>query len=336
KAMVFGVAAYSANGQPYILASDINSGLWIVQESASPQLAILTTTLPDGNVGVPYAATLDAINGTLGPGKLVFRMAANSNPLPSGLSLDQNGNITGTPEASGQVNVTFAVDDGAGNTSNQTISMTIAQTLAMVPPAALIGTVNEAFTQTLTAVNGTAPYTFSLPRGPLPTGLSLSAAGVISGETGAVTTNAVVQVTDSSVPAQTATTTLPIQILPLTVSGTTLPRGAVGTGYAGTILFKNGTGPFVPVLTQGSLPAGLTMAANQSSNLSVVIQGTPTAAGVSNFTVQSTDADGQSSSQALTITVDPFEVTPPVLEAAVEGRGYLATLGAQGGTAPYT
>ena len=336
KAMVFGVAAYSANGQPYILASDINSGLWIVQESASPQLAILTTTLPDGNVGVPYTANLDAINGTLGPGKLVFRLAANSNPLPSGLSLDQNGNLTGTPQASGTVDVTFAVDDGAGNTSNQTISMTIAQTLAIVAPAAVVGTVNEAFTETLTAVNGTAPYTFSLPQRPLPSGLSLSAAGVITGLTGSVNTSVPVQVTDSSVPAQTATILLPLQILPLTVSGTNLPRGAVGAAYASSILFKNGTGPFAPGVIQGSLPAGLTMAADQTSNLSVVIQGTPTAAGISNFTVQATDADGQSTSQAFSITVDPFEVTPPVLDSAVEGRGYLATLGAQGGTAPFT
>ncbi|MGH9392643.1 MAG: Ig domain-containing protein, partial [Terriglobales bacterium] len=96
------------------------------------------------------------------------------------------------------------------------------------------------------------------------------------------------------------------------------------------------TGPFTPLVLNGSLPAGLSITANQSSTLTVLIQGTPSAAGSSNFTLQFTDADGQVLTQPYTLVVDPFELTPPVLTSAVEGRGYLQTLGAQGGAAPYT
>lgn len=57
------------------------------------------------------------------------------------------------------------------------------------PPAALnittstltAGTVGTAYNATLTVSNGTAPYSWSVSSGSLPTGLSLSAAGVISG-----------------------------------------------------------------------------------------------------------------------------------------------------------
>jgi hypothetical protein len=43
------------------------------------------------------------------------------------------------------------------------------------------GTVLFPYSQTITASGGSAPYTFTLPSGALPSGLSLSSAGVISG-----------------------------------------------------------------------------------------------------------------------------------------------------------
>ncbi|MGH9481185.1 MAG: putative Ig domain-containing protein [Terriglobales bacterium] len=337
KALVDGVAAYTAQGQPYILASDINSGLWVVAETPANQLTILTSALPNSNVGVPYFAQLTAVNGKLGSGRVIFGVAGDSNPLPSGLNLDGQGNITGTAAVAGQVNVTFTANDSAGNSTAQIISMTVVQNLAVVPPVSVpLGTTGEPYTLTLTAVNGTAPYQFSVAHSALPSGMSLSTAGVITGTpVNGGTFTPTIAVSDSSVPPVTATLPLTLQIEGLTVRAATPPAGSVGVAYADTVLMANGTGPFSPIVVSGSLPPGLTATTGTVTTLGWVVNGTPTAAGVYNFSVRITDADSQSVVQPFTIVINPFEITPPVLTSGVEGRGYLATLSAQGGTPPY-
>jgi len=83
----------------------------------------------------------------------------------------------------------------------------------------------QAYSQTLTAVGGTAPYTWSLASGDLPAGLSLSAAGVVSGSTTALvaagTYNFTAQVTDSS--STPVSATQPLSILVKTPSVVVTP-----------------------------------------------------------------------------------------------------------------
>jgi hypothetical protein len=79
------------------------------------------------------------------------------------------------------------------------------------------GTQSAPYNQSLAAVGGNAPYSWSVFSGTLPSGLTLSASGQISGTPAILgTSNFTVQVTDSSVPAQTAT-----QVLSITVVGPT-------------------------------------------------------------------------------------------------------------------
>jgi len=60
------------------------------------------------------------------------------------------------------------------------------------------GTANTAYSQTLTGSGGTAPYTFAVTAGTLPAGLTLSAAGLLSGTpTATGTFNFTVTGTDS-------------------------------------------------------------------------------------------------------------------------------------------
>lgn len=339
KALVFGVAAYQVGGQPYILGSDINSGLWIVKEIPTSGLTILTTTVPAGNVGIPYFATLSAVNGTLGASRVTFTVASTSNPLPSGLTLDGSGNISGTPLASGSVGVTFQAQDSAGHTTQQTINFTITQNLAIVPPAPSLGTLHEPFNLTLTAVNGTAPYTFKLLNSALPNGLSLASTGAITGtpsSAGTFTTQ--VQVTDSSPVPQAATLPITLQMAGLQVSNTSLSllTAAVGKSYADSVEMANGFGPFTPSVVQGALPPGLTASAGTVTRTNWLISGTPTTAGSFSFSVLLTDSEGESVTQPFVLTVNPFAITPPVLFSGVEGRGYDLTLATQGGTAPFT
>lgn len=76
------------------------------------------------------------------------------------------------------------------------------------------GIVGQSYSATLAATGGTQAYTWSNPDGSLPSGLTLSSAGVISGTpTQAVgSVNVTVQVTDSSSPAQTTRAVLNLTV----------------------------------------------------------------------------------------------------------------------------
>ena len=75
-------------------------------------------------------------------------------------------------------------------------------------------TQSAAYNQSLAAVGGTAPYSWSILSGTLPSALTLSTGGQISGTPTILGTSTfTVQVTDSGVPAQTATQALSITVV---------------------------------------------------------------------------------------------------------------------------
>jgi large repetitive protein len=65
--------------------------------------------------------------------------------------------------------------DGNSDTGTQSYTLTIAPTITVAPSALTGGTVGTAYSQTLTASGGTAPYTYTRS-GTLPPGLTLSSA----------------------------------------------------------------------------------------------------------------------------------------------------------------
>ena len=69
------------------------------------------------------------------------------------------------------------------------------------------------------------------------------------------------KVTDSGSPAQTATSTLSLTILPATLTVTTasLPNGTQGVAYSQTLAATGGTGAYTWQLTSGTLPNGITL-----------------------------------------------------------------------------
>ena len=96
--------------------------------ASAPPLAITTTALPDGAVGVPYNVTLQATGGTP---PLMWSRTAGS--LPSGLLLDAaTGNISGIPNGSpGPSSFTMQVDDSVSSPPDtQTLSINILSALA--------------------------------------------------------------------------------------------------------------------------------------------------------------------------------------------------------------
>jgi len=195
---------------------------------------------------------------------------------------------------------------------------------------------------TLKASGGVAPYVWAVTSGNLPAGLTMNAAGTISGSpTTAGTFNFTVTVTDATTPTgHTATGNLSITInsqLAVKTSGTLPVTGEAGAAYPPTALTNGGgVGPFTWVINSGNLPGGLSLSSLGSISGTISPAAIP---GTFNFTAKVTDSQGNSVvSGTLSLTVAPaltIPVTP--LPTGVIGTLYTpTTLNATGGTPPYS
>lgn len=91
------------------------------------ELSVLNSSLPAGQVGVPYHATAASSGGT---GAFAWRASG----LPPGLSIAPDGEISGTPTSAGASSVRLSVTDIFGlSAASAAIPMTIAP--AAPPPA---------------------------------------------------------------------------------------------------------------------------------------------------------------------------------------------------------
>jgi len=155
-----------------------------------------------------------------------------------------------------------------------------------ISPASLpAGTLNTAYSQTLTASGGATPYSFALSAGTLPNGLTLSSTGALSGTpTQGGAFDITVRATDASGCSGTRSYRLVINCPAITFAPTSLPAGIINTAYNQTITAIGGAAPYSFAVTAGALPGGLTLAAGGA------ISGTPNIAGTFSFTVTATDA----------------------------------------------
>ncbi len=304
-----------------------------------PPLNITTTSLPLGVANSPYTATLAATGGTT-----PYSWSITSGRLPTGLTLDgPSGVISGTPQSATSTSVTFKVMDSSSPA--QALSTTL--TIDINPPGLTIvttsplpgGSVGVPYSLSLTAAGGTSPYTWQVTSGSLPSGLTLSTAGLLSGTPALTIANdrVTIQVTDSASPAATLSTSFTITIAnsPLTITTSSLPNGQVGVAYSQSVAASGGTSPYAWQLTSGTLPAGLTF-----NTTTGAITGTPTAAVTAaalSFKVTDASTPVQNATANLTLTIAPTTLTisTTTLPSGTVGIAYSQSLAATGGTTPY-
>jgi hypothetical protein len=91
--------------------------------------------------------------------------------------------------------------------------------------------------------------------------------------------------------------------------------GTTGTAYSLPLNISGGKTPITFAITDGALPAGLTINAATGQ-----ISGTPTGSGTYTFTVTATDGNGVKTSVTLAITINK-----PVVEYSIENFAYALT-----------
>jgi hypothetical protein len=211
----------------------------------------------------------------------------------------------------------------------------VAVSSTVLPEAA----VGKSYSASLSAAGGTGAFTWSVSKGSLPAGLSLTpGTGAISGTpTKLGSISFTVHVADAGPPTQFATGVVTIAMVkPLAISTSALPGAAVGVKYSQALAAIGGTPPYSWSVSPGSgnLPAGLAL-----DPATGAITGTPTTSGTSSFVVQVADSakPSQTSTESLSITVTgPLELTTLSLPTAVLDTRYSQMLAGLGGSQPYT
>jgi uncharacterized protein YhjY with autotransporter beta-barrel domain len=283
-------------------AGTVNAVFTVTLNAASGQTVAVNFATADGTATQPadYTSTAGTLTFTSGQTTRTITVPVIGETVPE-------ANETFFVNISGATNATLSDNQGLGTVTNDDVPVT------MGPATLPNGAVATAYSQTVSAAGGTGPYTYAVSAGVLPTGLTLSSGGLLSGTpTAGGTFSFTITGTDSSSfpgpfsgsQAYTVNIAAPTIALP----ATSLAGGLIGSAYSASITpASGGTSPYTYAVTAGALPGGLTL--NPSSG---AITGTPSALGTFNFTIAVTDSSTgtgpYTASQAYSIQV--IDVAP--------------------------
>ena len=301
-----------------------------VNSATSPQISINTSTaLPDGVVNNQYNYFF---NACCAPNGVTFSVVGS---LPTGLNLNSNGQLSGTPTVAKQYTIEIQATDNS-NSSNfgrrfLTLNISPLQPTTPMPN----GTASSSYSTTFTASGGTGTLTWALgPGSQIPPGLSLSSNGTLSGTPSSPGSyNLNYTVTDGSGNSFTGYFGMQIyaagSVSPPNITfGNNLGAWSIGQlQYALTA--NGGNGTYVWSLAGGALPPGLAMRTDVPSffpaGTAAGLIGLATTPGNYSFTLAVTSG-GQTSYQYCTMRITALLLKENQLPQAFIGAAYSYTL----------
>ncbi len=266
-----------------------------IQDAGEPGLPGITVSLSNGATATTNASGAYSFPN-LAPGTYTVTVAT-----PSGYVASPTGAGTPSTDSNGS-GTSVTVSGGTNNTVDFGFYVIPAPAVSCVNITAVKGTAISPVTLSASGGAG-APYTYSATG--LPTGLSISTSGTISGTpTVSGSFSYTVTVKDKNGTPSSSTCTVVVSVAPTAtcvainaIKGIAIvPVTLTGTGGTG--------GPYTFSAT--GLPAGLVMSASGT------ISGTATVSGTFNYTVTITDKNGNKGTITCTIVVAPPDTTPPV------------------------
>ena len=273
-------------------------------------LGLRTASLPDGTAGQFYSASIAAIGGA---GSYAFTATG----VPAGLSLSGAGLLSGTVKTNGAYTLAVTV-----SSSGVSVSGSVGVTFAVPKPLAISSavlpdaTVNVLYAKSFAATGGLPPYTWSVISGTLPQGLSMNAAGSVSGTATTPGPGSFgIQVADSAGATASASASITVDPAPLSITTQALPSGMVNIDYPQQVLgATGGVSPYTWSLSGGGLAAGVTLSS------SGVVSGVPTAVGSFTPGITVTDSAGSKA------TINPGLIIRPASADLVVTAGSLRVL----------
>jgi uncharacterized protein (TIGR03437 family) len=294
----------------------------IAGASSSTVTSITSSNLlPFGVVASVYSSTLTAQSGA----QASLRWSVLSGSLPPGLTLGAaTGTLAGTPTLTGTYTFTVQVTDGFQPSFPQTITLTVYNPI-QISSALPAGTAGTAYSASMTATGGSG--TFAWGGSGFPAGLSINAAGLISGTPSAPFNGTVVVTVTDQVTGRTALASLTMSVIapPLVLSGNgNLGDVALETPVAASFAASGGVPPF-----RWSLAgiAGLTV--DNSGN----VRGSTGAAGTFSGVLTLTDSVSTSATQTLNLAVLGLTGAFP---AGTTTSPYSGKAAGVGGVPPYS
>jgi hypothetical protein len=313
---------------------------------------------PVGVAVTASAATVDATDA------VTLTATVTNDKTPGGVTWSVSGGgtlsnqttttatFTAPAASSSALTVTVTATSVADTTKSGTVTLTVpaAPTVTSLTGPQQSVAVGTAYSATLAGTGGISPYkTWAVAAGSLPACLSLNAStGVLSSPS--VPTAACVGVysgiefsmADSGTPNALTATSLAQTITvtgPTLTFSSTLPAGAVGTAYPGSVTANGALGATTYSLASGALPASGDLVLNAATG---AIAGTPKVAdaGTFNFSVKVVDQYGDTATSgplSITITAPTLSFATPTATANV-GVAYASNATASGtvGTTTYS
>lgn len=230
--------------------------------------------------------------------------------------------LTYTNNGDGSTSDVFRVEDENGTEIEYQITIAPPTSSIVVSPASLpTPAISVAYSQTLTASGGAAPYTFTHNTGSIPPGLTLAPSGLVSGTpTGSGSYAFTVQVTDNLGATVLKSYSFIIPAPTLSMSAA-VPNAGTGQAYSHQLTGSGGTAPYSFLLETGSLPPGITL------NSAGLLSGNSPTPGDYNFTVRLGDSTTISTGgihfilASRTLTVGAAAPSAPTIGTAVAGTG---------------